>query len=203
MKKFPVSCGLTLIELLIVVGLFGVIMVAVISFLVFSTRTVQKNVENADVSQNARLGMDRILGEIRYGSRVHTIISDTHLEIEDTTHQDSSDFEQDPPVFHPKYIHYEFKDLGGGKKVIERYEQVCYEGAGPIDNENKWRRKDGLWDCAYNLRELGRYDAIELVDSVNFQCPVSNRCSVDLVLKKGSTPVKTKGEAILRNEKPF
>lgn len=67
--------GITLIELLIVIGIMGVVMSLGFSFLMFGTRTFKLSGERADNQFDVRMPTDFVSKEVRYADKVQILTS--------------------------------------------------------------------------------------------------------------------------------
>lgn len=74
-RKCFSSCGFTLIEILVSMSLLTVVMAAIFAFLWGASNYLQTGQNTADVTENARLGLNRITRELQQASTVE--VADT------------------------------------------------------------------------------------------------------------------------------
>lgn len=62
--------GFSLVEVLVVVALLGMILAGIFSFYLFGIRSWREGVNQMDLQQNARIGMEKMTGELRWAAEL-------------------------------------------------------------------------------------------------------------------------------------
>lgn len=170
------AAGFTLLEIIVSISLFTIVIILVSDLYLVAQRAYNKNSDTTELTQNARVSLDRISRELRQSANIITALPETETDpinppASQIFFQDGHDieqitylryylsgtnlmrehkayyFDQEPSI----YVIYNSLDQGGYKPKEKKVENPEDQVVGEYFNELKFWGANGLINLSLNL----------------------------------------------------